>query len=151
MDIVVLTFIALIALLACLAVWRFLNHRHSGTQVLMRRVPAQDARGWRHGVIQYHGEKLDFYKLRSISPNPDISFDRCGFLLKDRRNQTAFEQKFMESSRRIIALKTNQGEFEWALDPHAEMALLAWIESAPTQPLQRMDVKTAQKYLRKEK
>lgn len=141
-------FISLCVLVALLALWRFLAYRANGTQALIRRLPAKGSHGWRHGVIRYRGEMIDFYKLRSVSPSPDVTFERHGFSLKGRRDQTAFEQRFMEPGVRILVVDTRRGEFEWALDRHAEMALLAWVESAPTQPLQRMDVKTAKKYFK---
>ncbi|QMV85091.1 DUF2550 domain-containing protein [Corynebacterium hindlerae] len=131
-----------------LAAWRFIAHRANGTPVLIRRMPAKDGRAWRHGVVRYRGNILDFYKLRSVSPSPDVTFERRGFSLKGRREQTAREQKFMEPGLKVLVVQTSRGEFEWAMDSHAEMALLAWVESAPTQPLQRMDVKTAQKYFK---
>ncbi|QGU01788.1 hypothetical protein CKALI_04550 [Corynebacterium kalinowskii] len=148
MEIVGWLFIALFVLISLLALWRFLGLRAQGTQVLIRRMPSRDTRGWRHGVIRYRGDLLDFYQLRSVSPKPDVTFERSGFALKGRREQTTFEQRFMESNRRILVVETKRGEFEWAVDSHTEMALLAWVESAPTQPLQRMDVKTAQKYFK---
>ncbi|MEJ5998671.1 DUF2550 domain-containing protein [Corynebacterium sp. H130] len=141
-------FIGLFIAVCLLALWRFLAYRANGTQALIRRMPASNSRGWRHGVIRYRGDIIDFFKLRSVSPSPDVTFVRHGFVLKGRREQTAFEQRFMEPGYRILSVETPRGEFEWALDRHAEMALLAWVESAPTQPLQRMDVKTAQKYFK---
>lgn len=138
-----------LVIVACLlAAWRFVALRHTGTKAVMRRLPARENRGWRHGVLRYRGERLDFFKLRSVSPKPDLTFERSGFLLKDRRDLTSLEQRFMVPERKVLVVKTSLGEFEWVLDSHAEMALLAWVESAPTQPMQRMDVKTAQKYFK---
>lgn len=148
MEIIGWLFIGLFALVCLLALWRFVKLRAQGTQVLIRRMPANSARGWRHGVIRYRGELIDFFMLRSINPTPDVTFARHGFVLKGRREATSVEQKFMESQLRILEVETNRGVFEWAVGPHTEMALLAWVESAPTQPLQRMDVKTAQKYFK---
>lgn len=148
MEIIGWVFIALFVLVCLLALWRFLVLRAQGTPVVIRRMPARESHGWRHGVIRYRGDVIDFYQLRSVSPRPDVTFERRGVALKGRREQTSFEQRFMVPGRRILVIETNRDEFEWAVDSHSEMALLAWVESAPTQPLQRMDVKTAQKYFK---
>lgn len=129
-----------------LAFWRFLTKRAGGTQVIMRRLPAKESHGWRHGVIRYKGDMLEFYKLRSLSPHPDIVLRRDELVLNGRREKTGAEQKFMEERTRIVQLKSSTRQCEWALNSHAEMALLAWLESAPTRPVVRTHPREAMKF-----
>ncbi|AKK02893.1 DUF2550 domain-containing protein [Corynebacterium epidermidicanis] len=131
-----------------LALWRFLTQRARGTQVIVRRLPANDGRAWRHGIIRYRGDVVECFKLRSLSPSPDIVLRRDEIVLSSRRKMTTIEQKFMEPDTKIVVIKTHRGTCEWAMDPHAEMALLAWLESAPTQPIVRMSPQEAMKIAR---
>lgn len=136
----------LCVLFMLLAVWRFFTQRSKGTQVIVRRLPAKGTHGWRHGIIRYRGEQVECFKLRSVSPSPDIVLRRDELMLSSRREKTAAEQRFMDPQSRIVIVKSHRGTCEWAMDPHAEMALLAWLESAPTQPLIRMSPRDAKKY-----
>ncbi|MDU0478430.1 DUF2550 domain-containing protein [Staphylococcus chromogenes] len=140
----------LVLAVAILAVWRFFTQRSRGTQVIVRRLPAKGSHGWRHGIIRYRGEQVECFKLRSVSPSPDIVLRRDELVLSSRREKTAAEQRFMPNHMRIVVVKSRRGTCEWAMDAHSEMALLAWLESAPTRPIIRMSPRDARKYFTRE-
>ena len=74
---IAVAFVAVVALCAS-GLWRFANVRNSGARAMMRRLPAHGVHGWRHGVLRYDGERLLFYKLRSLSFSHDVALDRRG-------------------------------------------------------------------------
>lgn len=131
----------LAATLVAIAVgWRFTNVRNSGVQGIIRMLPADGAHGWRHGVLRYAGEEARFYKLRSLSFNYDYSLDRRTVTFHGIRKLTEEEQEFMPGVEGVLQLSGPQGDFEFAGDRHAEMALISWVESAPDSRAQRADM-----------
>lgn len=131
----------LVAALVAIAVgWRFTNVRNSGVQGIIRMLPAEGAHGWRHGVLRYAGEEARFYKLRSLSFNYDYSLDRRTVTFNGIRELTDQEREFMPGVEGVLQLTGPKGDFEFAGDRHAEMALISWVESAPDSRAQRSDM-----------
>lgn len=139
MEIVAWVFVVLAVLAVLLAAWRFATLRSRGTRVLLRRLPASGVHGWRHGTLRYHGEDLEYFKLRSISPAADLVFHRQDLEFHEPREMTPEEAAFMEEGLSIATLCDDGTHYELALDTHGLMAITAWIESAPDARHQRMD------------
>lgn len=114
-----------------LAGGRFVFLRSRGTNVVLRRLPAEDAHGWRHGTLQYNGDDLQYFKLRSVLPAPDRVFVRSQVSFSGHRRPTAEEETFFSEGTVIVTAETKGEKLEFALDRHGAMALIAWIESAP--------------------
>lgn len=129
----------LVGVLALLGAWRFFGLRSRGTTVVLRRLPAAGTHGWRHGLIRYEGEELRYYKLRSLAPVADIIFDRQALSLASQRDLTAREASFMAEGIRVLELCHGNESWEVAADARTEMALRAWLESAPHERQQRPD------------
>ena len=140
MKVVAYILLLVLVLTAAAAVWRFTMFRGSGVQGLIRRLPAEGAHGWRHGVLRYVGEEARFYKLRSLSFNYDVSLDRRTVTFNGLRDLTVQEREFMPEVDNILLLTGPEGDFEFAGDRHAEMALISWVESAPDSRAQRADM-----------
>ncbi len=139
MDIVMWILIVLAVLAMLLAAWRFLTLRSRGTSVILRRLPASGAHGWRHGTIRYNGEDLEYFKLRSISPMADLVFHRRSVEFNGAREKTAQEEGFMSSELSIFEISVGDLHCEMALDRRGVMALTAWVESAPDARQERVD------------
>lgn len=139
MDIVMWVLIVLAVLAVLLAAWRFLTLRSRGTSVILRRLPASGAHGWRHGTIRYNGDDLEYFKLRSLSPMADLVFNRHTLELRDTREMTPREADFMDTGLTIFDLSADGADYEVGLDAHGSMALTAWLESAPDIRTERVD------------
>ncbi|WJY67848.1 DUF2550 domain-containing protein [Corynebacterium auris] len=120
-----------VAVAAAAALWRFTNFRNSGAQGLFRKLPANGLHGWRHGVLRYSGEELEFFKLRSLAFTRDLALDRRGITITGFRELSEQEQDFMPGISVILELESAAGKFEFASERHAQMALVSWVESAP--------------------
>nr|WP_227659054.1 MULTISPECIES: DUF2550 domain-containing protein [unclassified Corynebacterium] len=116
---------------AALAAWRFFALRSRGTTVVLRLLPASGTHGWRHGLLRYAGEELRYYKLRSLAPVADVIFDRQALVLASHRDLSAREASFMTEAARVVVVEHGKETWEIAVDARAEMALRAWLESAP--------------------
>ncbi|KQB86366.1 DUF2550 domain-containing protein [Corynebacterium lowii] len=131
--------VVLVGGVGCLAAWRFFGLRSRGTTVILRRLPATGTHGWRHGLVRYEGEELRYYKLRSLAPVADTIFDRQALSLASQRDLSAREASFMAEGMRVLELKHGNESWEIAVDLRTEMALRAWLESAPDARQERPD------------
>ena len=129
-----------LVVLAAAAAWRFSMVRNSGARAMMRELPAEGVHGWRHGVMRYDGERLLFFKLRSLTFHHDIELDRRGVEFEGFRDVTEEEREFMPEIGHVLRFSGPTGEFEFAADKHTEMGLVSWVEAAPDARKERIDV-----------
>lgn len=125
--------------LGILAAFRFFTLRSRGTSVLMRKMPAKDSHSWRHGMLRYIGESVKFFKLRSVSPAADLVFNRLDVELLGTRKLDDDEASFMPEAAEVLHFRAGDREYEVASDLHGILALIAWIESAPSRRQEKQD------------
>ena len=118
---------------------RFFTLRSRGASVLLRKLPAKGIHGWRHGVLRYKGDVVDYYKLRSVSPMADTSLSRLDIELLDSRPVTDGEASFISDDHSILRFAALGVDYEIACTQHAMMAFGAWVESSPSQRKERID------------
>lgn len=131
----ILMFIILaVVLIACLAaLWRFMTLRSQGYPVVVRSLPNQDGKHWRHGVLLYAETSARFFQLRSVSPQCDLTLTRLGTEIIGRREITQFERKFLESTLHVVEIAHRGKHYEIAVDSQGDTALVAWLESGPSE------------------
>ena len=131
-----------LVVLVAAAAWRFAMVRNSGARAMMRELPAEGVHGWRHGVLRYDGERLLFFKLRSLTFHHDIELDRRGVAFEGFRDVTEDEREFMPEIGHVLRFSGPMGDFEFAADRHSEMGLVSWVEAAPDARKERIDVRS---------
>lgn len=132
--------LAVIAILVVFfAAMRFFTLRSRGASVLLRKLPAKGFHGWRHGVLRYKGDTVDFFKLRSVSPMADSTINRLDIELLDTRPVTDDEAAFISEDYTIIRFINGGVDHELACTQHALMAFGAWVEASPSQRKERID------------
>ena len=129
----------IVVVVVLLAAVRFFALRSNGTQVLLRTVPAKDTHNWRHGLLRYRGELMEFYKLRSVWPAADLTLGRLDIELLGSRTLDDDEASFMPSGHQIIQISVDGQDHEIASDTQGIMALNAWVESAPSKRQEKLD------------
>lgn len=139
--------VLLVLLVAVAAARRFARLRNLGTRALVRSLPADDGRHWRHGIMRYRAEGLEFFKLRSVGVGADIILDRSKTKLLKKREPTAVEESIFPDDCKVIVIDHAGSQFELALDNRGEMAFTAWLESAPSRRLERSDPSQALRHL----
>ncbi len=128
------------AVFVAAGVWRFFAVRKSGTQALMRALPAESIHGWRHGIVRYSGSRMSFYMLRSLSFGADVVLSRHSITVTGRREATETEREFMPEVEVVIVFSADGREFEFGCDRLTAMALVSWLESAPDRRQVRSDM-----------
>ncbi|MBZ8177088.1 DUF2550 family protein [Corynebacterium poyangense] len=139
--------VILLFALCSLGMWRFFMLRSRGTTVVLRRLPAEGLHGWRHGILHYRRNDLDYYKLRSLSPLADLVVHRSEVAVIGRRATSEPEASFLPPDLHILKLQIKNHGYELAINTRGEMALTAWLESAPDIRQERMDPKSLRKHL----
>ncbi|WP_026196040.1 DUF2550 domain-containing protein [Corynebacterium lubricantis] len=142
MELLGWVFIALAVICMALGALRFFALRSRGSTVLLRVLPASGNHGWRHGKIQYSGDTLSYYKLRSLIPRADIILDRTYLSVEGHRELGTSEREFMPTAVRILTVKSDSATYEIAATRHIIMALISWIESAPDPRQEKTDYKS---------
>lgn len=132
------------AVLAALAAWRFFTLHSKGTQVIIRKLPAQGLHGWRHGILRYEGDKMRYFKLRSLNPTADRVFERQDVEISGQRQLSDDEGSILAYGgfgREVLVIFHRGTTYEVCGSPRAEMALRAWVEAAPDSRMDRMNPK----------
>ncbi|WIM68639.1 DUF2550 domain-containing protein [Corynebacterium breve] len=142
MEIVAWLLTAIAVACVALAVWRFVTLRSRGATVLIRRLPASGEHGWRHGTVQYQGDMLGYFKLRSLSPTADLTLDRRYTEVESHRAPSDTELHFMPLGSRIVQFSSRDQEYEISADRRSIMALISWLESAPDVRQEKYDHKS---------
>jgi hypothetical protein len=136
-NLIALAVVATITIAVFYMVYRINQLRGSGTSALLRELPADDGRAWRHGVVRYDDNALEYFRLRSMRPGPQRSVLRQSVVNRGRRNPSAAEAELLDDSMVILELADRGGAFELALDSGAVTAFQSWLESRPSQRAER--------------
>ncbi|MDK8763848.1 DUF2550 domain-containing protein [Corynebacterium sp. MSK218] len=136
-----LLFVLLLIVLAViiLAAVRFFTLRSRGTTVLLRVLPAKDSHSWRHGLVRYNGEYMEYFKLRSVLPRANMRFNRLDITLNGIRSLDDDEASFMPASDQVMGISVHGKDYEIASDAHGIMALNAWVEAAPSKRKEKLN------------
>lgn len=136
--------VAIVVLLVVLAGLRFVLLRSKGTPMLLRTLPAKGSHAWRHGIVRYTPETMEYFKLRSLRPGIDLSFPRLDIVVQDHRELDDVEATFMSEAGQVVIITCGGREYELAFDLHGAMAFNAWVESAPSPRKENIDFKALQ-------
>jgi hypothetical protein len=117
----------------CLVVRRRVLARHGGTFELSFRVRSERAgRGWLLGLGRYSGDRLEWFRLFSLSPRPKRAWARGTLTYAGRRETVAgAERMSLYPEHVVVQCRTPDGELELAMSPSSLMGLQAWLESGP--------------------
>jgi hypothetical protein len=116
----------------CLVVRRRLIARHGGTFELSHRVrTARSGRGWLLGIGRYTGERLEWFRIFSLSPRPKRSWARADLTYVGRREAEGAEQVSLFPEHIVISCDTPSGPIELAMGPSALTGFQAWLEARP--------------------
>jgi hypothetical protein len=136
-NLIALAVLVLVTLAVFYTAYRINQLRGSGTSALLRELPADDGRAWRHGVVRYDDNAMEYFRLRSLRPGPNRLVLRQVVVTRGRRSPTPSEADVMDNSTVILELSDREGAFELALDCGAVTAFQSWLESRPSQRAER--------------
>jgi hypothetical protein len=106
--------------------------RHGGTFELSYRARAsQPGRGWLLGLGRYTGDRLEWFRIFSLSPRPKMVWQRATLNYVERRDPEGVEQLSLYPGHVVIRCETPAGDVELALGSSSLMGFQSWLEAAP--------------------
>lgn len=111
--------------------YRFLVVRRGSTSVVLRRLPAEEGAGWRHGVIVYAEFSVRYFRLSSARMFSDLELRRIHVEITGSRVPRGSELEIMDARTPIVTVAGDGQCVEMALDAGALTAFRSWVESRP--------------------
>jgi hypothetical protein len=106
--------------------------RHGGTFELSYRARvSQPGRGWLLGLGRYRGDRLEWFRIFSLSPRPKMVWQRSTLNYVERRDPEGVEQLSLYPGHVVIRCETPAGDVELALGSSSLMGFQSWLEAAP--------------------
>ena len=127
-------FVLLLVLLlgVALIVRRRWLSRHGGTFELSYRArDTTPGRGWLLGLGRYTGERLEWFRIFSLSPRPKRVWPRESLTYVERRDPEGVEQLSLYPGHVVIRCETPSGMVELALGSSSLTGFQSWLEAAP--------------------
>jgi hypothetical protein len=134
LDVSGIVLLLLVAFGVSLVVRRRILARHGGTFELSHRLVAaaeSDGRGWVLGMGRYSGEKLEWFRIFTLSPRPKRVWAREQLTYDGRREPVGAEQASLYPDHVVIRCASRAGEVELAMSPASLTGFQAWLEAKP--------------------
>ncbi|WP_109507633.1 DUF2550 domain-containing protein [Nocardioides speluncae] len=120
-----------------LIVRRRLLSRNLGTFELSYRArTTKPGRGWVLGLGRYSGDRLEWFRIFSLSPRPRLTWERTDLAYVGRRDREGAEQVSLYADHVVVRCTTLDGDMEIAMSQSSLMGFQSWLEAAP--PGQRL-------------
>jgi hypothetical protein len=124
--------LAVLILGVALVVRRRWLSRHGGTFELSYRArQTTPGRGWLLGLGRYAGDRLEWFRIFSLSPRPKEVWARQGMSYAGRREPEGVEQLSLYPGHVVIRCDTPGGAVELALGSSSLTGFTSWLESGP--------------------
>ncbi len=88
-------------------------------------------RGWTLGIGRYDGDRLEWFRVFSLSFRPKRVLERSGLQVHEQREARGGEVYALISGHVVAECHTPRGPVQLALSPPALTAMMAWLEAAP--------------------
>lgn len=115
-----------------LVVRRRVIARDGGTFELSYRIrTSRPGRGWLLGVGRYSEERLEWFRIFSLSPRPKRVWVRDELRYVGRRDPEGAEQVSLFPGHVVILCRAASGDIELAMSPATVTGFQAWLEARP--------------------
>jgi hypothetical protein len=131
---VVVFCLLVVFLLGSLAVRRRVLSRAGGAfSCALRRKHAGGTtpRGWILGVARYADEEVEWFRIFSLSPRPQVRLDRRGLVIQERRVPQGMEAHAVPHDSVVLTCTDRSGPVDLAVPAAAATGLLVWLEAVP--------------------
>lgn len=117
---------------AGLIVRRRLLSRHGGTFEMSHRIRrGRTGRGWVLGLGRYSGERLEWFRIFTLSRRPKAAWDRTELAYRTHRDPEGDELTSLFPDHLIIVCDSPEGEVELAMSASSLTGFQAWLEAQP--------------------
>jgi Protein of unknown function (DUF2550) len=136
LTLVAVLLVIVLVLLLVIVLRRYLLTRDLGSfDCSLRRERGGHSNGrWMLGVARYGTDRLDWYRLFSMSPRPWRSFTRARLMILEQRRAQSGEGYSVMPGAVIVRCAYGTLVLELAMTESAYTGLSTWLESAPPGP-----------------
>lgn len=128
-----------IGLLACvglallaLTIRRMVLTRGVGTFACsLRRGEHADGDGWSYGIGRYHGDRVEWFAVFSLSPRPRHVLTRKLLVVRSRRAPDPAEVHAIATGSMVMQGSFAGDQLELAMSPESMTGFMSWVEAAP--------------------
>jgi hypothetical protein len=86
---------------------------------------------WSIGVARYGSDRLEWFRIFSLSPRPARCFERDRFELVSQRVPSVPESRAVLPGTTVVSARYDSGDVDLAMSPEAYTGLASWLEAAP--------------------
>lgn len=86
---------------------------------------------WRMGVCRYQESELEWFRLLSLSPRPNVRMRRSSIVLVGRRQPTEAERPRVAPDAILVTLSYEGAQILLAMKFDAYAGLSSWLEAGP--------------------
>ncbi len=117
---------------AALVVRRRLISRHGGTFELSHRLgPRFEGRGWVLGLGRYSGERLEWFRVFTLSTRPKRTWPREALSYDGSREPLGLEQTSLYPGHLVIECQVSGGVVDLAMSAASLTGFQSWLEARP--------------------
>jgi hypothetical protein len=120
-----------LALLAVVLRRRFLHRRLGTFDCSVRFERRERGKGWRFGVAHYSRDRIEWFRVFSLSPRPRYVFVRRDLQVHGRRVPDGAEAYAVLANALVLQCTLGERPLELAMSPDAVMGFMSWLEAAP--------------------
>ena len=121
-----------LAFVATFAIRRYLLTRQGGTfDCSLRRETGRSRGSWIPGVARYESDRLDWFRIFTLSPRPGRSLTRARLVIIERRDPEGPEGYALLSGHVIVRCAYGAATLELSMSEPAYSGFSTWLESAP--------------------
>jgi hypothetical protein len=111
---------------------RYVLTREGGTfDCSLRREAGRSRGSWIPGVARYESDRLDWFRIFTLSPRPGRSLARTRLVIIERRNPEGPEGYPLLSGHVIVRCAYGAATLELSMSEPAYSGFSTWLESAP--------------------
>lgn len=113
-------------------------------RLLVRRLGAFDCsarhagRAWSLGVARYGSDRLEWFRVFSLSPRPRSTWERAGLILLGSREPEPAESAVLLPAAVVVECTIEGSPLLLAMSRDAYTGLSSWLEAAPPGQLGRI-------------
>ncbi|MEI2713693.1 MAG: DUF2550 domain-containing protein [Nocardioides sp.] len=134
----VLLFLLLAFGLALILRRRLLTRPGGAFELSYRARSDKDGRGWLLGIGRYDGDRLEWFRVFSLSPRPKVVWQRNMLAYAGRREPAGPERMSLYADHVVVACTYSSEPLELAMTESSLTGFQAWLEAGPPGPVMNL-------------
>jgi hypothetical protein len=123
--------LVLLGLVVLVARRRFLQRQGGSFDCSLRADRREHGKGWVFGISRYRDDRIEWFRVFSLSPRPGRVFIRRDLSVNGRRAPEGVEVYAVLADALVLDCTDAGRPVELAMSPEAVMGFLSWLEAAP--------------------